>query len=70
VTLGSLVNDSLYCRKTFATLQATSLMLNFDEVNFTVIVAKYISAFGSHLNSVGEIQQQNCSCTKKLPNAI
>jgi hypothetical protein len=36
-------------------LQATSLMLDYDDddVNFPVTIAKSISPFGSHLNSIG-----------------
>jgi hypothetical protein len=36
-------------------LRATSLMSDFDEFNSPVTVAKYISPFGSHLNSTGVI---------------
>jgi hypothetical protein len=51
VTSGSVANDSLFCGK--KRLQATSLMFDFDEVNFAVTVTKYISLFGSHLNGIG-----------------
>jgi hypothetical protein len=30
--------------------QTTSLMSDFDDANFSVIVAKYISPYGSHMN--------------------
>jgi hypothetical protein len=40
-------------------LQATSLMLDFDKVNFPVTVAKCIYPFGSRLNSIWVIEQQN-----------
>jgi hypothetical protein len=36
-------------------LQATSWMLDFDEVNFPVTVTKCIYPFGSHLNGIGVI---------------
>jgi hypothetical protein len=35
--------------------QATSLMSDFDDVNFPVTVANCISPFESHLNSIGVI---------------
>jgi hypothetical protein len=33
-------------------LKATSLTSDFDEVNFTVTVAKSIYPFGTHLDSI------------------
>jgi hypothetical protein len=39
--------------------QATSFMPDLDVVNFPVTVAIGVSPFGSHLNSIGVIEQQN-----------
>jgi hypothetical protein len=36
-------------------LQATSLMSDFDEVNFPVTLASRISPVGPHMNSIGVI---------------
>jgi hypothetical protein len=42
-------------KKRLQHLQAIILMSDFDNVKFPVTVAKYISPFGSHLNSIGVI---------------
>jgi hypothetical protein len=33
--------------------QAVSFMSDFDDINFPVTTANYISPFGSHLNNIG-----------------
>jgi hypothetical protein len=48
-----------FIEKRWQHCQATSFMSDLDDVNFPVTVAKCISPFGSHLDIIGMIQQQN-----------